>query len=167
MAPSGPENLRSLAKTYRVRLCPIFLYPGSSLNEISSSDWVIADSFIDVIHADIVRGRLEAEGIPAILGNRHLASADWLYSQAMGGVQIMVPFEQISEAREIIAQIDAGEFSDAHEELKQQDTCNICGTALLRKTAASWKFALFSLHLLLPIPLPFRKNVFYCPQCRA
>ena len=137
------------------------------MSAISSSDWLIVDSFIDVIHADIVRGRLEAEGIPAILGNRHLAAADWLYSQAMGGVQIMVPLEQITEAREIIAQIDAGEFADAHEALKELDTCNTCGTVLLRKTAASWKFALFSLHLLLPIPLPFRKNVFYCPQCTA
>ena len=136
------------------------------MNAINSRDWVIVDGFIDVMHAEIVRGRLEAEGIPAILGNSHLASADWLYSQAMGGVQIMVPLEQITEAREIIAQIDAGEFADAHEELKELDTCNTCGTVLLRKTAASWKFALFSLHLLLPIPLPFSKNVFYCPQCR-
>ena len=137
------------------------------MNAINSRDWVIVDGFIDVMHAEIVRGRLEAEGISAILGNSHLASADWLYSQAMGGVQIMVPFAQIMEAREIIAQIDAGEFADAHEELKEIDTCNSCGTVLLRKTAASWKLALFSLHLLLPIPLPFRKNVFYCPQCGA
>jgi hypothetical protein len=145
----------------------IKILEGSRLSETNSCDWVIVDNFIDVIHADIVRGRLEAEGIPAILGNRHLVSADWLYSQAMGGVQIMVPLEQIAEAREIIAQIDAGEFADAHEELTQQDCCDTCGTALLRKTAASWKLALFSLHLLLPIPLPFRKNVFYCPQCKA
>ncbi len=137
------------------------------MNAINSRDWVIVDGFIDVIHAEIVRGRLEVEGIRAILGNRHLASADWLYSQAMGGVQIMVPFEQLQVAREIIAQIDGGDYADADEELKQQDSCNTCGTTLLRKTAASWKFALFSLHLLLPIPLPFRKNVFYCPQCRA
>ncbi len=137
------------------------------MNETNVSDWVVVDNFIDVIHADIVRGRLEAEGIPAILGNRHLATADWLYSQAMGGVQIMVPLEQILEAREIIAQIDAGEFADVHEELKLPDACDNCGRALSRKTATSWKFALLSLHLLLPIPLPFRKNVFYCPQCKA
>lgn len=137
------------------------------LSDGNSKDWVIVDNFIDVIHADIVRGRLEAEGIPAILGNRHLVTADWLYSQAMGGVQIMVPREEIDEAREIIAQIDNGEFSDAHEEFKYSDTCDTCGAALMRKTAASWKFVLFSMHLLLPIPLPFRKNVFYCSQCKV
>ncbi len=131
-----------------------------------SNDWVVVDNFIDVIHADIVRGRLEAEGIPAILGNRHLVTAEWLYSQAMGGVQIMVPREQVDEAREIIAQIDSGEFADIDEELRQEDSCNDCGTALVRKTSLSWKLALFIGHFVF-LPLPFNKNNFHCPQCSA
>lgn len=134
------------------------------MSETSASDWVIVDSFIDVIHADIVRGRLEAEGIPAILGNRHLVTAEWLYSQAMGGVQILVPLEQIDEARTIIAQIDSGEFAVASEELKQEESCIACGTRLARKTSGSWKFALFFAHFVW-LPLPFRKNVFFCPKC--
>ena len=125
---------------------------------------MVVDNFIDVIHADIVRGRLEAEGIPAILGNRHLVTAEWLYSQAMGGVQIMVPRDQVDEAREIIAQIDAGEFAGIDEELRQEDSCSTCGTALVRKTSLSWKLALFIGHFLF-LPLPFNKNNFFCPQC--
>ena len=134
--------------------------------ETRTKDWVIVDSFIDVIHADIVRGRLEAEGIPAILGNRHLVSAEWMYSQAMGGVQILVPLEQIDDARAVIAQIDSGEFSVASEELRQEESCKACGTALVRRTAGSWKFALLITHFLW-LPLPFRKNVFFCPNCEA
>lgn len=136
------------------------------MSEQISNDWVVVDNFIDVIHADIVRGRLEAEGIPAILGNRHLVTAEWLYSQAMGGVQIMVPREQVDEAREIIAQIDSGEFADIDEELRQEDSCNACGMALVRKTSLSWKLALFIGHFLF-LPLPFKKNNFHCPQCSA
>lgn len=137
------------------------------MSEITSRDWVVVDNFIDVIHADIVRGRLEAEGIPAILGNRHLVTAEWLYSQAMGGVQVMVPSECISDAREIIAEIDAGKCEYENEELKLVDSCKKCGSTLQRKVSSSWKFVLFSVHLVLPLPLPFRQNVFYCPQCRA
>jgi hypothetical protein len=133
---------------------------------MSSNDWVIVDNFIDVIHADIVRGRLEAEGIPAILGNRHLATADWLYSQAMGGVQIIVPQEQVEEAREIIAEIDAGKIDYDDEELKQVDSCETCGEALARKTFASWKLALFIGNLLW-LPTPFKKDAFFCPLCRT
>lgn len=136
------------------------------LSEQISNDWVVVDNFIDVIHADIVRGRLEAEGIPAILGNRHLVTAEWLYSQAMGGVQIMVPREQVDEAREIIAQIDSGEFADIDEALRQDDSCNACGTTLVRKTSISWKLALFIGHFLF-LPLPFSKNNFHCPHCSA
>lgn len=135
------------------------------MSEVHSHDWVVIDGFIDVLQADIVRGRLEVEGIPAILGNRHLVTADWMYAQALGGVRILVPREFVSEAREIIADIDSGQFLDADAELSKEDSCPDCGAKLARKTSGSWKFALFSLHLLLPIPLPFRKDVFYCPQC--
>ena len=130
-------------------------------------DWVIVDGFIDAIHADIVRGRLEAEGVPAILANRHLVTADWMVSQALGGVRIMVPSEHVAQARDIIAQIDSGEFLDADDALANEDLCNTCNTALARKTSNTWKIALFSIHLLLPIPLPFRKHYFYCPQCKS
>ncbi len=135
------------------------------MSELHSHDWVVIDGFIDVIQADIVRGRLEVEGIPAILGNRHLVAADWMYAQALGGVRILVPREFVSEARAIIADIDSGQFLDADETLRQEGACADCGAKLSRKSSSSWKFALFSLHLLLPIPLPFRKNVFYCQQC--
>ena len=134
------------------------------MSEPISNDWVVVDNFIDVIHADIVRGRLEAEGIPAILGNRHLVTAEWMYSQAVGGVQIMVPRVQVDEAREIIALIDSGSFANIDEELIPEDCCSICGTALVRKTSLSWKFALFIGHFLF-LPLPFNKNKFYCPKC--
>jgi Putative prokaryotic signal transducing protein len=135
------------------------------LNEAVTHDWVSVDGFTDAIHADIVRGRLEAEGIPALLANRHLVTADWTVSQALGGVRIMVPPEHVLAAREIIAQIDAGEFLDTDEEFSQDDVCETCNTLLVRKTSSTWKLALFSIHLLLPLPLPFRKHYFYCPQC--
>ncbi len=134
------------------------------MSETNTKDWVIVDSFIDVIHADIVRGRLEAEGIPAILGNRHLATAEWVWSQAMGGVQILVPLEHISEAREIIAEIDSGKFAVINEEVRQEDACHACGTTLVRKASGSWKLALFIGHFLW-LPLPFRKNLYSCPKC--
>jgi len=136
------------------------------LSEITSRDWVVVDNFIDVIHADIVRGRLEAEGIPAILGNRHLVTAEWWYSQAMGGVQVMVPSEFIDEAREIIAEIDSGKCDYDDEELKQEDSCGVCGKTLVRKTGSSWKFALVVGNLI-GLPSPFKQNTFYCPHCRA
>ena len=90
------------------------------MSELHSHDWVVIDGFIDVIQAEIVRGRLEAEGVPAILGNRHLVSADWMYAQALGGVRILVRREFVSEAREIIADIDSGQFLDADAELKKR-----------------------------------------------
>lgn len=136
------------------------------MNQAASNDWVIVDSFVDVIHADIVRGRLEAEGIPAILGNRNLVSVDWFYAQATGGVQVLVPSEHVDEARKIIAEIDAGKFSGISAAFAQGDRCKNCGTTLVRKTPASWMLAFFSVHLL-ALPLPFRKHVFYCPNCKA
>ncbi len=137
------------------------------MNEAVKHDWISVDGFTDAIHADIVRGRLEAEGIPAQLANRHLVTADWTVSQALGGVRIMVPSDRVIEAREVIAQIDSGEFLETDNEFSQDDVCKKCSAALMRKTSNTWKIALFSIHLLLPLPLPFRKHYFYCPRCNS
>jgi hypothetical protein len=45
--------------------------------------------------AEIVRGRLRAEGIACELADQHLVQTDWLYSIAVGGIKLQV------EARDV------------------------------------------------------------------
>jgi hypothetical protein len=137
------------------------------LNQEAIHDWVRADSFTDILHANIVRGRLEAEGIPAIIANEHTITADWTYSLALGGVRIMVPPQCLREARDIIRQIDSGEFADEDQgcELASDNVCSVCQMPLTRKHAFSWKLSLL-VSSLFTLPIPFSKNQYQCSNCK-
>ncbi len=54
------------------------------------------------MEAEIIKGRLESEGIPALLSYE---SAGWLYgltTNGLGEVKIMVPQHLVEEAKEIL-----------------------------------------------------------------
>ena len=54
--------------------------------------------------ARIALARLETEGIVAELENEHTVNADWLLAQAVGGIRLKVPAEQIDRARAVLNQ---------------------------------------------------------------
>jgi hypothetical protein len=137
------------------------------LNQEVIRDWVRADSFSDILHANIVRGRLEIEGIPAMIANEHTITADWTYSLALGGVRIMVPPQYLKEAKDIIRQIDTGEFADENDtsEPVSDDICRDCQKPLIRKQPFSWKLSLF-VSSLSTLPIPFSTNQYHCSNCK-
>ena len=63
---------------------------------------VVVASFVGLGEAEVARGMLESEGIPVWMANQHLISMVWHYSQATGGVQLMVPAEEAARARELL-----------------------------------------------------------------
>jgi hypothetical protein len=56
-------------------------------------------SFATREEADIATCALEAEGIPAIVGNGNHARVDWSATLALGGIQVLVPTLQVAEAK--------------------------------------------------------------------
>jgi len=59
--------------------------------------------------AHILRGRLEAEGIPAIVVDEHLINAYSLISAALGGVRVQVPKAFVDNALMILKEIEENE----------------------------------------------------------
>ncbi len=57
--------------------------------------------------AEIARGRLESEGIPAHLADQHLVQTDWLYSIAVGGIKLQVDAHNAERALEILDRDDS------------------------------------------------------------
>jgi hypothetical protein len=53
--------------------------------------------------AEIVRGRLRAEGIPSELADAHLVQTDWLYAIAVGGIKVRVEERYAAKALAIVA----------------------------------------------------------------
>lgn len=62
--------------------------------------------------AHIFRGKLESEGIKAILFDDMIIDVDPLYSNAIGGVKLKVYESDVERAKQIIAKINAHAIAD-------------------------------------------------------
>jgi hypothetical protein len=65
---------------------------------------VTLESYYDPMLAEIVRGRLEANGIPCFIADGNMAGVNSIYNQALGGVKIKVFERDIEKCREILSQ---------------------------------------------------------------
>ena len=127
----------------------------NSLNQM-----VVLASYPTIWEAEIVVGRLQAEGIDAQLRDQHIVSTNWLYSNAVGGVKVMVPHDQLEMARSIL---------EAPIEEYEEDTppgwgsCIECGSTDL-EPITSRRSAWIS-YLLLGFPLFAAKRKLHCLKC--
>jgi len=123
--------------------------------------------FLNPVEAHIVRGRLVAEGIPAFVLHEYHIWANWLISNALGGVKIQVNNNHLLEAKEVLEKIDNGEFE---KELEERDgpidkiICPGCKSNIIIECRWNEKIALFVVSLL-SIPLPYLQGQLECAKC--
>jgi len=66
--------------------------------------WKVVHISSGLIHANIVRGRLESEGIPTRLSYEAAGEIYAITVDGLGEVRILVPKEHVETAREILSQ---------------------------------------------------------------
>lgn len=145
------------------------------------SRWISLASFTSAPEAHIAKGLLENEGIPAQLRNESLVGVHWLYSHAVGGVQLYVPGELARQAQDILEKVftaDAPDLpdQDQHADLNAapQETaaprendpppCPRCGS---RESEQHRSGLMAALSLYFQIPLPFARRYRRCTRCGA
>lgn len=122
----------------------------------------------NAIDANIIRGRLAAEGIQASVAFEHHIWAEWINSLAMGGVRVQVPPSQGSAAVAALDRIRSGYYESLlFEEFPTDDRhcCPKCRSADVENerwpafvTVLSWMF--------IPAVLaPFTKHLMHCRNC--
>ncbi len=67
-----------------------------------SNDLVTIATFSQPIQAHLAKARLEAAGIVCIVADEHVVQANWLFSNAIGGVKLKVPTDYVAAARDIL-----------------------------------------------------------------
>lgn len=65
---------------------------------------VAVDTLYSPVEAEIMRGRLEAEGIPAVLFDAGIAS---LIGPGLSGIRLMVDADDVDEARAVLGIAEA------------------------------------------------------------
>ena len=77
----------------------------------SDVSFVTVARSLEPLQIEMLRSRLQAEGIPAFALDAGINQANALFSIAVGGVRLMVPREFSDEARRIIGLVRSGRFA--------------------------------------------------------
>lgn len=67
--------------------------------------FVTVGKFSHVAEAQLAQSKLASEGIESFIRNENTISINWLYSNAMGGVQLQVFARDAYRARTVLAEI--------------------------------------------------------------
>ncbi|MDO6705516.1 DUF2007 domain-containing protein [Photobacterium sp. 1_MG-2023] len=113
--------------------------------------------------AHIAKASLEAAGIESVIADEHTINAQWLYSDAIGGVRLMVTEPDQQEAIAILAT----DFSTAVEQgtaLSDEIRCPHCGDHHY-KPFTKGKRPAFVVFLLLGFPLFYYQHGYQCQSC--
>jgi hypothetical protein len=80
-----------------------------------SQELVFIATFDNSLLANIAKGRLEAEGIAAFLHNERALEMQWLWTNASGGIGLLVPESDAGRARAILAEPVAADATATDE----------------------------------------------------
>jgi flagellar biosynthesis/type III secretory pathway M-ring protein FliF/YscJ len=80
---------------------------------MAAKKWAVLDEVGGTLNAELIKGLLEAQGVSVVLsqeGAGHYAYA--MSVGSLGQVQILVPEDNLEEARQILADYYAGKFEN-------------------------------------------------------
>lgn len=130
--------------------------------EVGTWDLVTIRKFRDLPEALLAKGSLDSAGIECALADDNMVRMDWFYSNAIGGVKLLVNAGDAAEAEQILSQpipdhmdvTDIGDF--------EQPKCPKCGSldVSFRKSQPAAYVA-----MALNVPLPFRERAWHCHSC--
>ncbi len=113
--------------------------------------------YLDPLEAEIARGKLNSEGIPAFLHSQNHALMEWTMILALGGIRLQVPPSAVEDARRVLARDDT----------LQEDAvpvCPDCGSEQVTPLRGSRSLALLIVHAF-QVPLPFNGSGRRCVDC--
>ena len=134
------------------------------------SGLVVLRAFSQPHEAHLACSALQAAGIQATLADVHIVAANWLYSNAVGGVKVLVPVEDAAAAEALLvipAEIDAGAVAKgggATPGIEAAATCPRCGSHNVASVTPGRRL-LFLSWLVVGIPLlPVMRRI-KCGDC--
>src|SRR5579871_1176083 len=130
--------------------------------QAGTRDAVTIRKFRDLPEALLAKGSLDSAGIECALADDNMVRMDWFYSNAIGGVKLLVSAGDAAEAEQILSQpipdhLDVTDVGDI-----EQPKCPKCGSldVSFRKSQPAAYVA-----MALNVPLPFRERAWHCHSC--
>jgi hypothetical protein len=82
---------------------------------MAERSWEVAQKAIDIIQAQVLKGFLEAQGIEVYISQEGYEAAIGITGNPLADIEILVPNDQIEEAKKILADYHAGKFYHGEE----------------------------------------------------
>jgi len=133
------------------------------------SKFVTVAAYNNPIEAHLAKGRLEVEGVPAYLAHEHHVWANWVYSQALGGVKVQVSPENAENAAKILNAHNRGKYEEFLGEVVpgiDENICPGCGSRNFKSRFPVGMIILVLLTLgLVSVIFPPRREYHSCMEC--
>jgi len=120
--------------------------------------------FRDLPEALLAKGSLDSAGIESALGDENIVRMDWLWSNLMGGVKLLVDSDDAAAAQEILSQPIPENFEVDGLGGYQQPRCPKCGS--LDVNFQELDPAAY-LSMAVSLPIPFHRRAWRCHSCNA
>lgn len=135
-------------------------------------NWINIISFTYPHEAHLVKSLLEDSEIDVILKDEFTVQVNNLYSNAIGGVKLMVEAEKAAEALAILESAGYIKKDSTEEKIsletfpaEYENLCPYCNSInVTKKSRPGYIFALSIITL--GFPIPFLKRAYYCYDCR-
>ncbi len=138
------------------------------MNEAAPA-WVVVKAFTGVLETELACSALRGAGIDARISDDHLVSMAWHYSNAIGGVKLLVRADQIDEAQQVLAveaQVAPGDAAALGNPspVASGDLCASCGGNVFDSNLRGRHLAVFS-WLAIGVPVFPVARSRYCRRC--
>jgi rubredoxin len=125
-------------------------------------DLAVVERFRDLVPAQLALGALRSAGIDATLRDENMVRMHWLYSNALGGVRLVVPLSELDAAIEILNSPTPSTLDAGTGDLFQHPVCPNCGSTetFFEELDQKWSRGSFFV-----FPLPFVRDEWHCESC--
>ncbi|HTS07312.1 MAG TPA: DUF2007 domain-containing protein [Candidatus Eisenbacteria bacterium] len=131
-------------------------------DEMEIRHLVTLRTFRDLPEALLAKGSLESAGIECSLGDDNMVRLDWFYSNAIGGIKLLVRGDDVEAAEQLLTQPIPEHFEVSEVGDFKQPRCPKCGSLdvnFQESDPAAY------LSLAVNVPLPFRRRAWRCRSC--
>ena len=122
--------------------------------------------FSNPLFAWMLRNKLVDEGLDAFVQDDFVATMNWLYTTAIGGIKVQVPYEQLHQAKEVISR----DYSQVFSSLPRTTTdaelprCSSCGSSEIHEEQVAVRL-FFLVWMVIGLPFPFISSAIECYDC--
>jgi Putative prokaryotic signal transducing protein len=117
-------------------------------------------SYFDPIKANMDKELLLKEEINCYLKNINLSDMNWLYTNAIGGIKLIINKSDLEKANEVLNVFE----SKIPEETGTVLRCPVCNSLEIKIVNPNWLIGLLFI-LAASFPSPFTKRKYQCSSC--